>query len=263
MLIIPKTNHPEKYDDCRNISCTSFLSKLAEGFMLKMIQEEIAVDDDQFGGIKGTGTDHFLVETMMDVMECLEDPGSAVTLASIDLSKAFNRIDPRTCLKAMAERGASTQSLRLAGSFLMGRSMRVKIHGNVFSSVRTMPGGTPQGTRSGNFFFCIATYDIQRMTADPTTYHHLQRHDSNVTTTSVQRSDAFSELGLTDLMERLIPQSSPLPDQSWTCDCEGNGNGLKIPRPVNNPSICQEKNKEAAALVGHPPQCWIGNSSMT
>ena len=38
--------------------------------------------------------------------------------------------------------------------------MRVKASASIFSSSRKTPGGAPQGTRSGNFLFCLSTSDL-------------------------------------------------------------------------------------------------------
>ena len=56
----------------------------------------------------------------------------------------------------MRAHGASQISLRMAGTFLCGRNMKVKI-GNEYSTTRSVPGGSPQGSILGTFLFCITT----------------------------------------------------------------------------------------------------------
>ena len=60
---IPKTSDPDDFNGLRNISCTPLFSKVFEHFVLKQIQEEVSPKRNQFGGIKGTGTSHYLLET--------------------------------------------------------------------------------------------------------------------------------------------------------------------------------------------------------
>ena len=54
------------------------------------------------------------------------------------------------CLKALHQHGASRSSVRLAGAFLTGRQMRVRI-GRTLSTALDVSGGSPQGSILGNF----------------------------------------------------------------------------------------------------------------
>ena len=124
VTVIPKGGNAVTMDQCRNITCTSIFSKLAESFMLDDLNNEIPLDANQFGGVKGIGTEHMITEMTTDLMECLEDPRVAVTFVSGDLSKAFNRVCPNRCLAALAAHGASINAIRVVSSFLDGRIMR-------------------------------------------------------------------------------------------------------------------------------------------
>ena len=46
----------------------------------------------QYGGVKGCGTDHFLIDTWENILQELEDNRASVNLMSLDYSKAFNRM---------------------------------------------------------------------------------------------------------------------------------------------------------------------------
>ena len=98
-----------------------------------------------------------------DQMECLDDYRAATTMISIDLEKAFNRVDHQNCLEKMAEYGASNETLSLTAGFLENRSMRIKTLTG-YSTPRPMPGGAPQGTKCGNVLFCVTVMDIARNT---------------------------------------------------------------------------------------------------
>ena len=152
--IIPKVTRPDSFNECRSISCTSIFSKLAETYLLDMLREEVTLKKNQFGGNKGAGTEHHLIELISDQMLCLDDNRACTNLISVDLEKAFNRMDHQTCLKNLASGGASNQTLALAAGFLENRSMRIKLSRS-FSSVRRMPGGAPKVQKAGITFFVL------------------------------------------------------------------------------------------------------------
>ena len=107
-----------------------------------------------------------LTELITDQLECLDDNRAANTFISVDLAKAFDRMNHDQCLASMAEQGASTQTLRMAASFLEDCKMRVKLSGGKYSDLQSMPGGAPQGTKCGNLLFCIATASLHKRIED-------------------------------------------------------------------------------------------------
>ena len=158
--IIPKNTAPSTMEELRSISCTSVFSKVLEKIMLGKLRGEVSLDDNQFGGQKGCGTTHLLAELNTRIMEDLEQPGSAVGVLAIDFSKAFNRMDHRACIRALYHKGASRATLEMVAGFLRDRRMMIKI-GEDFSEPRTMPGGAPQGTCSGNYLFSATVDGIE------------------------------------------------------------------------------------------------------
>ena len=116
----------------------------------------------QYGGRKGVGTEHFLIDTWESVMVALEEEGSAANLVSIDFEKAFNRVDHNECIKALLAHGASETSVNWTAAFLHGRRMSVRLR-KTLSQPRPVPGGSPQGSILGNFLFCITTDQFSRL----------------------------------------------------------------------------------------------------
>ena len=96
MTPVPKIIHPIILKDLRKISCTSDYNKLFEGILKDLILEDIAdnIDIGQFGGQKGTGTEHMIVCLINRVLLLLDryPDTSAVIATSIDWAQAF---DPR------------------------------------------------------------------------------------------------------------------------------------------------------------------------
>ena len=149
---IPKKTLPESPNDLRNISCTMFFSKVYESFVLQWLTGQTNLRPNQYGGVRGSGTEHFLVELWQKVLENLDDSRAGSFLSSIDYAKAFNRLDFKSCLDSLKEKGASQQLLRIVASFLSGRKMTVRV-GSFFSSFRTVEGGVPQGSLLGVYLF--------------------------------------------------------------------------------------------------------------
>ena len=120
-------------------------------FILERLKKEMKLSPSQFGGIKGSSIDHFLIETWDCALQVLKDGRAAATLASIDFEKAFNRVCHYECLKSAKEMGATTATLGLVKAFLTGRQMSVKVNG-VMSGLKSVDGGFPQGSLLGALF---------------------------------------------------------------------------------------------------------------
>ena len=154
VTVIPKSSCPDSLSQLRNLSCTPLYSKLLETFVLEDLKSEINLSPAQFGGQKGCGVDHFLVETWDRILSDLEDNRAAVNLVSIDFEKAFNRMDHHVCIAELVRKGASPSTVSIVSAFLHGRSMVVRI-GESKSVPRPAPGGSPQGSILANTLFCV------------------------------------------------------------------------------------------------------------
>ena len=159
ITVIPKTSRPDGLAECRNISCTNFWSKLLESVLLDQLRNEISEDPVQFGGLKGCGAAHFLTEMWEEIFSTLDNPGKAVSLCSIDFSKAFNRMSHPECIKQLRALGASEACTSIVGSFLTGREMIVKI-GDATAGGLHLKGGSPQGSILGCYLYCAATQQL-------------------------------------------------------------------------------------------------------
>ena len=153
---IPKSDEALTMDQLRNLSCTNALSKVLETFVLDRLREEVSLKPNQFGGVRGSGTNHFLIETWNKIMTALDTPETAVGLLSID----FNRMDHTACVAALARYGASTEMLKMVASFLSCRRMRFKVN-STLSTERPVLGGSPQGTKLGNYLFVVTINAIE------------------------------------------------------------------------------------------------------
>ena len=157
---IPKKSCPESISDLRNISCTMLASKIFESYVLDWLRADVKLKKSQYGGEKGCGTDHLLVQLWQDVLENLDDYRAGTVITSVDYSKAFNRMSYQRCLEALAKKGAYTPVIRLVATFLTNRVMTVRV-GSSWSRPRQVNGGCPQGSILGVFLFNVTIDDLE------------------------------------------------------------------------------------------------------
>ena len=139
-MVIPKVPVPQTPGECRNVSCTNFLSKLYKSFVLEWSRELVNPKPNQYGGEKKCSSAHFLIDAIDDLTSALEDNRNACIVTNIDFSNAFNRLKHSACLHAFMEKGASSEMLALLGSFMSGRKMSVRI-GSEMSTFRPVKAG--------------------------------------------------------------------------------------------------------------------------
>ena len=171
---IPKNGTPQSMNDLRNISCTQLFSKIYESFVLEWLTSQVTLRSNQYGGVKGRGTEHFLVNLWQQVLQDIEDSRAAALLTSINYAKAFNRLDFGHCLDCLKTKGANGKLLRIVASFLSGRVMRVKV-GNTLSPPRPVLGGVPQGSLLGVFLFNLSIDDFEAYSPDVETYSDIDQ----------------------------------------------------------------------------------------
>ena len=161
VTVIPKCTNPESLSECRNISCTNFLSKVMESVVLESLRLEIKMDPIQYGGVRGSGVEHLLVEIWERVWGGLEIKDVSVAILGIDYEKAFNRMSHNECLRQLALLGASQSSVDVVGSFLHLRQMQTRV-GSTTGGSRRISAGSPQGSILGCFLYCITTQQLGR-----------------------------------------------------------------------------------------------------
>ena len=162
ITVIPKCQKPSTLSECRNISCTAYLSKVLENVLLSKLREELAPDPEQFGGKKGCGAEHLLIELRDKILESLDTGKHAACLLGIDFEKVFNRMEHSTCVSQLQLLGASPGSLGLVRAFLSNRVMTIKLAGRNCGE-RKISQGSPQGSVLGSTLYCATT---QRLTQD-------------------------------------------------------------------------------------------------
>ena len=104
LTVIPKFANPGSLGECRNISCTSVFSKVLENQLLAKLRAELDPDNEQYGGIKGCGAEHLLIDLWEEVLSSMEGGKCAGVLLGVDFEKAFNQMD-HVCLRQLKRLG--------------------------------------------------------------------------------------------------------------------------------------------------------------
>ena len=197
VTVIPKCTRPSSLSELRNLSCTPLFSKVMETFLLKRLKDQTELETTQFGGIRGSSVDHFLIETWDNILRSLEDNRAAVSLVSIDFEKAFNRVCHHQCLAAARKMGADEATVAMLRAFLTGRTMSVRVN-STFSTPKLVCGGSPQGSILGNYLFCMITNQLNDCLRETNAIHNLPRlnlsvdfeENGNDTTDNSENEDA-------------------------------------------------------------------------
>ena len=142
--VIPKKDHPSNLGETRNISCALVFAKLLEFFVLEELKSQMRPGPDQYGGLPGMSTNHYLAKTLTNVLLNLDQANSACALISVDFAKAFNSMDHGRCLEALEEGGVSQPLIGMIKAFLTSRVMQYTI-GSSLSTARPVRGGAPPG----------------------------------------------------------------------------------------------------------------------
>ena len=137
--------------------------------------EQVKLRTNQFSGVKGSSTEHYLVELWQKVLENKEDPRACSLITSIDYSKAFNRLNYNHCVRCLIAKGADVNLVQIVASFLSNRVMRVKV-GSSLSVPSPVNGEVPQGSLLGVFLFNLLIDDFEAYSADVAEYNPVDDH---------------------------------------------------------------------------------------
>ena len=151
----------------RPISLTAFFSKVTEQVVVKWLMHYIEdkMDFRQYGGTKGSSISHYIIELINFILlnqDSLDQ--TAVLACMVDFSKAFNRIDHNLLVTKLSDMGVPGWLLKVVMGFLTNRRMIIRYKGKT-SSIKSLPGGGPQGTLLGLFLFLVlineAGFEVQ------------------------------------------------------------------------------------------------------
>ena len=156
MISKAKKGGPKSIGDLRPSAITPIFSKILEGVVRLEILEDIDpnLDGHQFGGRKGSSTEHYIAGVVQDAFN-MKEVGLVPVLLMWDFSAAFTSMQHQQVLDSAASLGVRQPLLRLLASYLSGRSTVVRWD-DAKSSARPCNGGSGQGTLLSVVRFVIA-----------------------------------------------------------------------------------------------------------
>ena len=171
----PKCYPPKDPTQLRKISGTLNFSKIYEKFLAEVMVMDMGPTSDpsQYGNEKGISTQHYLVNMINRILTCLDTNNSkeayAVIAHLVDWNQAFDRQCPTLGIQSFIKNGVRKSIIPVLINYFQDREMIVKWRG-VFSSVRQLPGGGPQGCHLGGLEYGSQSNDSGQCVADEDRY---------------------------------------------------------------------------------------------
>ena len=151
---VPKSFPCSSINQLRNISGLLQLDKVMESLISKLIIQDMKMKRDisQYGNEKNTSIEHYLIKLIHRILESTDKNSQnekvAVLATMIDWKSAFPRQDHTLGVQSFIKNGVRNSLIPILISYFQDRTMQVKFH-NIFSEVRKLNGGGPQGAYFG------------------------------------------------------------------------------------------------------------------
>ena len=140
-------------DDFRGIAISSIFSKIFEHCLLKLFSSFLYSADNQFGFKKGLGCNHAIFTSRKIIEQIVKDGGTA-NLCSIDLSKAFDKVNHCALFMKLMHRHVPLCFLELLENWFCNYVSTVK-WGTTYSAFFSVNFGVRQGSVLSPFLFAI------------------------------------------------------------------------------------------------------------
>ncbi len=153
---IPKVPSSTSPHDFRPISVLPVLSKVAEAWLLHLLEPYLKTSVWQFGFKKGSSTDDAIAAVTHLISSGWNGcKGIAkVAVVSLDIKRAFDQVPHFLLLTALQRRRVPNVLLKLLHSYLIGRTQTVRV-GNALSSPVQCISGIGQGSMIGPSLFNV------------------------------------------------------------------------------------------------------------
>ena len=175
---IPKVPQPKTMKDLRCISGIMNMSKIMEKIVCKLVMEDLKpnIHPGQFAGLKGLGTDHYLVKMVDRILRSLDcstsQESTAVIASFIDWADAFPRVQHTLGMKSFIQNGLRPSLLPLVCNYFEDRRMVVRWK-NATSQEHELPSSTPQGSSFGVAEFLSISNDNANSVPEDNKYSYM------------------------------------------------------------------------------------------
>lgn len=165
VIVFPKKEHPESYNDLRAISLLPTLSKLCEKVMEIQLRdyltESVILPPTQSGFRSQHSCTTALLHVTDDIIQAT-DNGMCTILILLDFSRAFDTINHQVLIAILQYIGLSNDAIILLRNYISNRKQKVVLDG-ITSAVLELKNGVPQGSILGPLLFCIYISQITQM----------------------------------------------------------------------------------------------------
>lgn len=157
---IPKSSSTASYSDFRPIALSYHVAKIAESAIISKIKPHVSISNNQFAYQPKLNTTKALINMLHDWTSDLDNKTvSHVEALFIDMSKAFDRLNPGVLLRKLLNTDLSHNMITLINSYLTERKLTVRV-GNTTSGTCQTSVGTPQGSRLGPLLWIFYINDM-------------------------------------------------------------------------------------------------------
>ena len=161
---IHKGGSRKKPGNYRPVSLTSHIMKVFEKIIKKNIveylEEKERFNKNQFGFMKGRGTQTQLLKHYDDIYEAMKERRRMDTVY-LDFAKAFDKVDHEILMRKVKESGIGGKLGKWLVEFLWDRKFQVIANG-CKSRIEKVTSGVPQGTVLAALLFIIMISDIDK-----------------------------------------------------------------------------------------------------
>ena len=147
-----------KCNDFRGIAIAPVILKIFEHCFLKRFSNFLTSNDNQFGFKRRLGCNH-AVYTTRKIVDNIVKCGGTASLCSIDLSKAFDKVNHHALYIKLMQRQLPVQLLDLIENLLVNCSSTVRWL-STYSSFFEVHYGVRQGSVLSPFLFAVYVDDI-------------------------------------------------------------------------------------------------------
>jgi len=162
--IVPVTKSKEciskslSCDDFRGIAISPILSKVFEYCFLDVFGSLLVCTENQFGFKKGLGCSN-AIHTLCQVVDSYVSKGTTVNICSIDLSKAFDKVNHCALFIKLMKRHFPVQLLDIIANLFTGCLSCVKWD-SMYSSMFAITFGVRQGSVLSPILFNVYLNDL-------------------------------------------------------------------------------------------------------